>query len=306
MESSYRSPLQPSQLDDEPRRYKDAPTFQDRAGYVWEWCPTHPSCHRGVVSQHRLVMECQIGRFLSKEERVHHRNHDRADNRPENLELYESQRHHTLAHWADRGRRDPKLLARVKAACDDVSIPFGSLGVAASTLQTICKEQGWKWAPRRRGAKPADLPESRVKEALQGRTTAEAAALLGIHPQTLYLRFDHLLKKRTSPGSLEPHRAEILELANLHRMTYAQIALRFGVSEPTVKKNVARWCKQAGLELRAPLRPWESSQTASKLDARPDVAARRQRRARRRALQLARMEQDKGEPSQELVAAPLM
>lgn len=45
------------------------------------------------LMEHRYVMEQMIGRPLRSDEQVHHKNHDRLDNRPENLELVSSAEH---------------------------------------------------------------------------------------------------------------------------------------------------------------------------------------------------------------------
>ena len=61
------------------------------------YCPWHPYAVGGYVYEHRVIAERTLGRFLERGERVHHINEDRADNRPENLEVL-THREHFLLH----------------------------------------------------------------------------------------------------------------------------------------------------------------------------------------------------------------
>ena len=60
-------------------------------GYILRYEPDNPnSGPNGQVYQHRHVMSGIIGRPWSSKENVHHVNGDKSDNKPENLELWDS------------------------------------------------------------------------------------------------------------------------------------------------------------------------------------------------------------------------
>jgi hypothetical protein len=58
-------------------------------GYVSVYAPNHENAGKaGRIQEHRLIMALTLHRTLIGGEEVHHRNGRRADNRPENLELW--------------------------------------------------------------------------------------------------------------------------------------------------------------------------------------------------------------------------
>ncbi len=78
----------------------------NKVGYVMRFDPTSPYAGGNkLVYQHREVIGQLIGRPLRSDESVHHKNGDRTDNRPENLELWvrsqpAGQRVQDLVKWA--------------------------------------------------------------------------------------------------------------------------------------------------------------------------------------------------------------
>ena len=90
-------------------RWKGGRTLTSH-GYVLVRQPVHPRAFsNGYVYEHIIVAEEALGRMLGHGEIVHHRNGDKADNRPENLEVLASIRHHRAQHRFKHDGRQRRL-----------------------------------------------------------------------------------------------------------------------------------------------------------------------------------------------------
>ena len=91
---------------------------KDERGYILIYSPNHPRATRhNYVYEHRLVMEQNIGRYLKRNEIVHHLNGVRDDNRIENLIIttLKKHQHNTIVKQLQNRIRDlEKLLDEKK------------------------------------------------------------------------------------------------------------------------------------------------------------------------------------------------
>ncbi len=73
--------------------------YTDKDGYVYILKPSHPLARKnGYIKRCNLVMEKKIGRYLTPEEIVHHRNSIRNDDRIKNLKLFPNHKSHISFH----------------------------------------------------------------------------------------------------------------------------------------------------------------------------------------------------------------
>ena len=88
--------------------WKGGRTISD--GYILIFKPEHPyATKQGYVREHKLIMEKQLGRYLTRKEQIHHINGNKKDNRIENLILFENaishRNYHLLEHFENKLKR---------------------------------------------------------------------------------------------------------------------------------------------------------------------------------------------------------
>lgn len=87
-----------SQVGDKAPNWRGGKTYTI-PGYIQTYKPDHPfASSKGYVYEHRVIMENKLGRILKNSEVVHHINHDKTDNRIDNLLLTDRIEHMRVYH----------------------------------------------------------------------------------------------------------------------------------------------------------------------------------------------------------------
>lgn len=137
---------------------------KDKAGYWLAYVPDHPRANaKGLVREHRLVLEKKIGRYLLPTEDVHHKDENKANNDPDNLELMPSRsdhiRHHNLQRSSAavlRAKPTEELAAMYQW---DSSVEIARrYGTSPASVQRLMIERGIQVPPGRPGRRATNKP----------------------------------------------------------------------------------------------------------------------------------------------------
>ena len=98
------------------------------AGYILVFCPNHPSVSNNTyyIMEHRLVMEKYLGRYLERNESIHHINGNKQDNRIENLELTSKSEHTSFHNYIDMSDRKCSICNSCKTSINSKGRPVWS------------------------------------------------------------------------------------------------------------------------------------------------------------------------------------
>lgn len=119
----------------------------DKNGYRLIHAPDHPFANsNGYVREHRLVMEEVLQRYLTPLEVVHHKDGNKLNNSPENLELFDKNADHLRVELSGKCPNwTPSGILAIQAGVDKIR--------KQAPLRPNRREYSRKWAAKKRALK---------------------------------------------------------------------------------------------------------------------------------------------------------
>jgi len=159
-----------------------------RRGYVQLLRPDHPDAVGGYVWEHRIVAAEMLGRPLTAAEFVHHINHQRDDNRAENLQVMSRSEHRRL-HWAETARHEWSIKFAACKACGTVARPHFGRGMCSVCWNATVKGlRGYARGERAANARLTPRAVLKIRERwANGETQQDLADEYGVTISAVHL-----------------------------------------------------------------------------------------------------------------------
>src|SRR5699024_7941015 len=128
------------------RRIRKSKGYTKHQGYVMVHKPSHPnSWKNGYIKLHRLVMECEKGRYLNRDEHVHHKDFNKENNHPSNLEITTMSRHTTTHNYETKkytSKWDVSEIKKLYEQGDTIREIEKKTGMSKSNVSQYIKKWG--------------------------------------------------------------------------------------------------------------------------------------------------------------------
>ena len=154
---------------------------------------------------HREIMEVVLGRKLTPEEVVHHKDTNKLNCHPDNLVLCASRKEHLQKYHSTYANED--LIQKLKVLAKDPhtsrKVAAETFGISESLVKKMIKIYQINWIAKDEHS----FSESEIQNLLKQHSTKEVAEIQGVHVGTLYRKFPKLFSSGKPRGFLEVYKA---------------------------------------------------------------------------------------------------